>query len=162
MDHLWTPWRFRYVSQAGKPETCVFCEVASRDPSRDREQLILYRGKSNFIILNLFPYTTGHVMVVPYAHLANLPDLDAQTTGEMMALAQRLQKALEEAYHPGGFNLGMNMGRPAGAGIEAHVHLHLLPRWNGDTNFMTVVGETRVLPEDLSTTYDKLAVYFRS
>jgi ATP adenylyltransferase len=160
MDYLWSPWRYRYVSQGGKSDTCIFCEKAKAEPSQDLNNLVLFRGRANFIILNLYPYTTGHVMIAPYAHVGNLRDAEAQTLAEMMALSQRLQNALESTYHPEGYNLGMNLGRCAGAGIEGHIHLHVLPRWNGDANFMTVVGETRVEPEDLHTTYDKLIPFF--
>ncbi len=161
MDYLWTPWRFRYVSDAGKNSECVFCGMVSDGASKDRENLILYRGRFNFVLLNLYPYTTGHVMVAPYAHIADLAELPAETVNEMMALAQRLQRALRDAYHPEGYNVGLNIGRCAGAGVEHHVHLHVLPRWTGDSNFMTVIGETRVEPQELSTTYDKLIGYFR-
>jgi ATP adenylyltransferase len=130
------------------------------DPSYDREQLVLYRGRDNFILLNLYPYTTGHVLVTPYAHVANLDQITPETLVEMMGLAQRLLAALKECYNPEGYNLGMNLGKCAGAGVADHVHLHLLPRWSGDSNFMTVVGETRVQPEDLLATYDKLAAFF--
>jgi len=160
MDYLWSPWRYRYVSQAGNKEGCIFCEKAAQDASRDREHLILHRGRLNFILLNLFPYTTGHAMVAPYAHVANLEDLATETLNEMMELAQKLQRALKSCYRPEGYNLGMNLGKCAGAGVAAHLHLHLLPRWTGDSNFMTPIGETRVQPEDLATTYDKLAPYF--
>ena len=160
MDILWSPWRFHYVSEVVKKGGCVFCEKAAADRSRDRENLILYRGQSNYILLNLYPYTTGHAMVAPYAHVARLADLDAESLKEMMALAQRLEAALAAAYKPEGFNLGMNLGRCAGAGVADHVHLHFLPRWFGDSNFMTVVGETRVQPEALATTYAKLAPFF--
>ena len=160
MDYLWSPWRYRYVSQAGDGDRCVFCEKAAVDPSQDREHLILYRGRLNLVMLNLFPYTTGHAMVAPYAHVASLGDLEAGTLTEIMLLAQKLQKALEDCYRPEGYNLGMNLGKCAGAGVAAHLHLHLLPRWTGDSNFMTVIGETRVEPEDLSNTYDKLVRYF--
>jgi ATP adenylyltransferase len=130
------------------------------DPSHDREHLVLYRGLNNFILLNLYPYTTGHVLVIPYAHAATLDQVPPETLVEMMTLAQRLQSALRECYNPEGYNLGMNLGKCAGAGVADHLHLHLLPRWTGDSNFMTVLGETRVQPEDLLTTYDKLAAYF--
>ena len=161
MDYLWSPWRYRYVSQAGKDNRCLFCAKAAIEPSRDREHLVLYRGRSNFILLNLFPYTTGHVMVAPYAHVADLDEVDPATLVEMMELAQKLQRALKSCYRPEGCNLGMNLGKCAGAGVAEHLHLHLLPRWAGDSNFMTVIGETRVQPEDLLTTYDKLARYFQ-
>jgi ATP adenylyltransferase len=162
MDYLWSPWRFRYVSQANAPRGCVFCEISAAEPSRDRDNLLLYRARSNFILLNVFPYTTGHSMVIPYAHVASLEELEAATLVEMMELARRMQSALRDCYHPEGYNLGINMGKCAGAGVADHLHLHLLPRWTGDSNFMTPIGETRVLPEDLHTTYDKLAPYFRS
>jgi len=160
MDILWSPWRFHYVSEGVKKSGCVFCEKAAAGHSRDRENLVLYRGQSNYILLNLYPYTTGHAMVAPYAHVARLANLDAETLKEMMVLAQRLEAALAAAYSPEGFNLGMNLGRCAGAGVADHVHLHFLPRWFGDSNFMTVVGETRVQPEDLAITFDKLARFF--
>ncbi len=160
MDYLWSPWRYRYVSQAGKGEGCPFCQKLATDPARDREQLVLYRGRYNFVLLNLYPYTTGHLLITPHAHLANLDQVTPDTLTEMMMLAQRLQKALQQTYNPEGYNLGMNLGRCAGAGVADHLHLHLLPRWSGDSNFMTVVAETRVQPEDLLVTYDKLAGFF--
>ena len=162
MDYLWSPWRFRYVSQANSSGSCVFCEISAAEPSRDRENLLLYRARSNFILLNRFPYTTGHSMVIPYAHVASLEEVEPPTLVEMMELARRMQSALRDCYHPEGYNLGINMGKCAGAGVADHLHLHLLPRWTGDSNFMTPVAETRVLPEGLLTTYDKLAPYFRS
>jgi ATP adenylyltransferase len=153
MDYLWTPWRYRYIA-AAKDEGCIFCDaVAAGDDARTH---IVFRGEKCFIILNRFPYTSGHVMVVPYAHVADLAAADAEMLGEMMRLAQRVQTALEQTYHPQGYNLGMNLGRAAGAGIAGHLHLHVLPRWPGDANFMTTVSETRVEPEDLETTYEKL------
>ena len=162
MDYLWSPWRFRYVSEGVKSEGCVFCELHVQDAARDRDHLILHRGRFNFILLNLFPYTTGHVMVAPYAHVANLGDLDAPALSEMVGLAQKLEAALGASHHPEGYNLGMNLGKCAGAGVADHLHLHILPRWTGDSNFMTVTGETRVLPEDLLVTYDKLDAALRS
>jgi ATP adenylyltransferase len=160
MDQLWSPWRYRYVSQVGKGGSCLFCAKAALDPSQDREQLILYRGRDNFILLNLYPYTTGHVLISPYAHVAQLEQLPAEALTEMMQLAQRLESSLKRSYNPEGYNLGMNLGKCAGAGVPDHLHLHVLPRWTGDSNFMTVVGETRVQPEDLLATYDKLAPFF--
>ncbi len=154
MDYLWTPWRFCYIADASKDDRCIFCDaIAAKD---DVKTQIVLRGAKNFIILNRYPYTTGHVMIVPYVHVADLSAAEPETLAEMMRLAQRTQSALEGIYHPQGFNLGMNLGRAAGAGVVGHLHLHVLPRWSGDANFMTVVGETRVEPEELSTTYEKL------
>lgn len=154
MDYLWTPWRYRYVADASKDDRCIFCDaLAANDDART---LIVLRAAKNFIILNRYPYTSGHVMVVPYAHVGDLGAVDTETLTEMMQLAQRVQGALARTYRPEGFNLGMNLGRAAGAGVTGHVHLHVLARWAGDANFMTVTGETRVEPEELSTTYEKL------
>jgi ATP adenylyltransferase len=154
MDYLWTPWRYRYITDATKDDRCIFC--AALELRDDAKSLILLRGKKNFIILNHFPYSTGHSMIVPYAHVPDLTGTDAETLGEMMTLAQRFSAALAAVYKPEGYNLGMNIGRVAGAGVAGHVHLHVLPRWGGDTIFMTTVGETRLEPEDLNRTYDKL------
>ena len=154
MDYLWTPWRYRYIADASKDDRCIFCDALGADD--DRNTLIVLRGAKNFVILNRYPYTSGHVMVVPYEHVADLSAVDPTTLAEMMALTQRLQSALARTYHPEGYNLGMNLGRAAGAGVIGHLHLHVLPRWGGDANFMTVVGETRVEPEDLATTYERL------
>ena len=154
MDYLWTPWRYRYIADASKDEGCVFCAALAAND--DSKTLIVHRASKNFVILNLYPYTTGHVMIVPYVHVADLSGSDPETLAEMMRLAQRVQSALESTYHPQGYNLGMNLGRAAGAGVTGHLHLHVLPRWSGDANFMSVVGETRVEPEELPTTYQKL------
>ncbi len=161
MDYLWSPWRFRYVSEADKSGGCVFCNLAGGNPSRDRENLILHRGRHNFIVLNLYPYATAHSLIMPYAHLAQLPQIETDTLGEMMALVQRLNLAIEATYHPEGYNMGMNLGKAAGAGVADHLHLHFLPRWAGSANFINVIGETNVLPEELLTTYEKLAPFFR-
>ena len=158
MDYLWTPWRYKYFAEAGSISGCVFCDLPAAN--QDEETFIVFRGVKNFIILNRYPYTSGHVMIVPYAHTADFARLDAETTSELMRLAQRVQAALAGIYHPDGFNLGMNLGRAAGAGIAGHLHLHLLPRWLGDTNFMTTVGETRLLPESLEETYGRLKAKF--
>jgi len=153
MDYLWTPWRYAYVSAAAKIEGCVFCELPKRS---DEEVFILHRAQHCFIILNAFPYTSGHVMIVPHAHLDRLQKLPSETAQEMMSLAQKTEGVLRAVYQPQGLNLGMNIGEAAGAGVAGHVHLHMLPRWNADSNFMTVTGETRVLPEDLKTTWTRL------
>jgi ATP adenylyltransferase len=154
MDYLWTPWRYRYIADASKDKGCIFCDAAAAND--DVKTQIVLRASKSFVILNRYPYTTGHVMIVPYAHVADLAAADPEMLAEMMRLAQRVQGALQTTYHPEGFNLGMNLGRAAGAGVTGHLHLHQLPRWPGDSNFMTVVGETRVEPEDLATTYEKL------
>jgi ATP adenylyltransferase len=155
MDYLWTPWRYQYMKEAaGKQTGCIFCEALARN--NDEETRIVLRGGKNFVILNRFPYTSGHVMIVPYAHVAELQNCAADALAEMMQIAQRVAAALSAEYKPDGANLGMNLGRAAGAGVAGHLHLHILPRWFGDSNFMTVTGETRVHPEDLDVTYQRL------
>jgi ATP adenylyltransferase len=156
MDRLWTPWRYRYVS-TGTPEgTCIFCEKAAS--SDDRGNFVVLRAERNFAILNLYPYTSGHLMIVPYEHVQTLEDADPETLAEMMRLTTRAEQALRRLYHPDGLNLGMNIGQAAGAGVAGHIHMHVLPRWSGDVSFMTTVAETRVLPETLETTYERLKV----
>jgi ATP adenylyltransferase len=154
MDYLWTPWRYQYVTRTGEPGECIFCAAARA--SGDKERLVVYRAARNFVILNRFPYTCGHLMVVPYEHVATLEELPDETLVELIRLARESERHLRAIYRPEGLNLGMNIGRSAGAGIANHVHLHVLPRWTGDTNFMTVAGETRVVPEDLEVTWEKL------
>jgi ATP adenylyltransferase len=156
MDYLWTPWRYAYMEQvtSGKQPDCVFCHALAMED--DRAAYIVLRGVRCFLILNRYPYTSGHVMIVPYAHVAELNLCDAETLAEIMRLTQRMETALRVTYKPDGMNLGMNLGRAAGAGVTGHLHLHVLPRWVGDTNFMTVTAETRVHPEELSVTYDRL------
>lgn len=154
MDFLWTPWRYRYLAEPGNEAKCIFCDALALND--DAKSQIVFRGKLSFIILNRFPYTSGHVMIVPYAHVADLPQCDPAALAEIMRLAQKMQTALSEIYHPQGFNLGMNLGRCAGAGVTGHLHMHVLPRWVGDANFMTTVAETRLEPEELSLTYNKL------
>jgi ATP adenylyltransferase len=157
MDYLWTPWRYAYITTAakndGRPEGCVFCELPKL---ADKDALIVHRGQHCFIILNSFPYTSGHVMVVPFAHLDELQKLPQAAAQEMMALCQKAEGVLREVYTPDGINLGMNVGRAAGAGVAGHVHMHVLPRWVGDTNFMTVTAESRVLPEALAETWRRI------
>lgn len=153
MKHLWSPWRLEYL-QASKEGDCVFCHAASAD--NDRENLVLHRGERAFLVLNRYPYNNGHLMVVPYAHVPSLEDLDAPTLTETMLLLNRGLAALRAAMDPGGFNVGVNLGRVAGAGIDDHVHIHVVPRWAGDTNFMPVVGDMRVVPQTWLETYDML------
>lgn len=154
MDYLWSPWRYQYVSKTESSQSCIFCEKSSSGD--DTANLVLFRGNLNFVLLNLFPYTTGHLMVAPYGHVATLEEADSETAAEMMALTRQAQRILREVYRAPGFNLGMNIGSCAGAGVAGHIHMHVLPRWPGDANFMTSVGETRVMPEDIATTYQKL------
>jgi len=159
MDRLWSPWRLEYVTSS-KPDTgCVFCN-APRPPAPD--SLIVYQRDLCYVILNLYPYNNGHLMVVPNRHTPSLGSLTAGELHEMADLMQLSEKALLEAYRPHGINVGVNLGKPAGAGVLEHVHMHVVPRWNGDTNFMTVVGETRVLPEDLAQSAARLTPVFQS
>jgi ATP adenylyltransferase len=160
MDHLWSPWRYKYIASADRQEGCVFCRIEQAD--KDAENYVVHRARLNFIVLNLFPYTSGHLMIVPYQHVASLPSVNEATTTEMIELAKRAQVALEAEYHPDGFNIGMNLGKSAGAGVADHLHLHVVPRWTGDANFVSIVGETRVLPEDLITSYERLRKHFGS
>ena len=154
MDYLWTPWRYAYVTIAEKISGCVFCDLLQAGD--DQKARIVVRGKYNFVILNTFPYTSGHIMVVPYAHLDELRKLPTEAAHEMMDLSQRLESILRQLYSPNGINLGMNIGQAAGAGVAGHIHMHMLPRWIADSNFMTVVGESRILPESLDMTYQRI------
>ncbi len=156
MDHLFTPWRYAYVSTPRPTEGCVLCHLASQEPAEDEESFILQRTPHHFLVLNIYPYNTGHLMIVPYLHVARLSALPAESLKEMFDLAARAEKVLADVYRPEGINLGMNLGKCAGAGIADHLHLHVVPRWSADTNFMTVAGETRVLPEELSETWRRL------
>jgi ATP adenylyltransferase len=154
MDYLWTPWRYAYVSTVDKSDGCIFCDLLALGD--DEKALIVHRAEHNFIVLNAYPYTSGHVMVVPYAHVDRLSALAEPAASEMMALSRRLEDILTGLYQPNGINLGMNIGKAAGAGVAGHIHMHVLPRWVADANFMTVIGETRVLPESLEETYVRL------
>jgi len=181
MDYLFTPWRFAYITSAdssarpGVPSAlsawpgdsgCVFCNLLAsvdhaiehgmgRDEAEGAAGLV-YRGEHCFLMLNAYPYTSGHVMIMPYAHLDRLSALGSEIAHEMMDLAQHTERILDRVYHPQGFNFGLNLGKAAGAGVAGHLHLHAMPRWVGDTNFMTTVAETRVVPEDLPTTWRRL------
>ena len=157
MEHLWSPWRLAYITGAHGGTGCVFCNALT-DP--DADALMVFRGKTCFVILNLFPYNNGHLMVIPNRHIATLGSATPDELCELMALTQAAEIALTEAYAPHGMNMGINLGKPAGAGVLDHVHMHIVPRWNGDTNFMTVVGRTRVLPEELPDTAAKLRPIF--
>lgn len=154
MDYLWTPWRYAYVTNSTKTSGCIFCDLVNLGD--DAKARIVHRGRSCFIILNTFPYTPGHVMIVPYAHLDELRKLPTEAAHEMMELSQRMENVLRELYRPDGVNLGMNIGKAAGAGVAGHIHMHALPRWVADSNFLSVVGETRILPETLDATFEKI------
>lgn len=153
MDYLWTPWRYAYVTGAERERSCVFCDAPGESDEKAR---IVYRGAHCYIILNTYPYTSGHVMIVPYAHLAELQKLPSDAADEMMAFSQRMEGVFRSLYHPDGINLGMNIGKAAGAGIAGHIHMHVLPRWVADANFVSVIGETRVLPEALEVTWQRI------
>ena len=155
-ERIWAPWRLAYVSDASKDaeEECIFCAKPAEDD--DEANLIVHRGQRCFVILNLFPYTNGHLMVAPFEHTAALQDLDPDTVAEMMALAQAAMRRLQEVYAPHGYNVGFNQGRIAGAGFENHIHMHVVPRWGGDTNFMPVLAYTRVMPQTLQQSYEAL------
>ncbi len=156
MKRLWSPWRLRYVAAEHKQAGCIFCEKAAAPAESDRENYVLYRGEKGLIVLNLYPYNNGHFMVAPYAHVPSLEDLDAPALGSLMKLVNRGMASLRETMHPDGFNVGVNLGAAAGAGITDHVHIHVVPRWSGDTNFMPIFSETKVIPELLDATYDRL------
>ena len=154
MKRLFSPWRMKYIKNTEKEYGCVFCNALAREDNA--HNLIVMRGERAFVILNKFPYTSGHVMVAPFDHKDNLDNLDAPTRAEMMELTSACITALKKVYAPQAFNVGMNIGAAAGAGVPGHVHIHIVPRWNGDTNFMSTVGETRVLPEELEVTYMRM------
>jgi ATP adenylyltransferase len=159
VDILWSPWRYDYIKSGSSEEkrrepSCIFCALQAE--TEDESNFILHRGEFNFVVLNIYPYISGHLLIIPYAHLGELDAAPKETTDELMDLTKRSQSLLRETYSPHGFNLGMNLGRAAGAGVAEHIHLHIMPRWMGDSNFMSTIAETRVIPEDLSTTYGKL------
>ncbi|PYY03084.1 MAG: HIT family hydrolase [Acidobacteria bacterium] len=158
MDYLWTPWRYAYITGANEGQGCVFCD--KRHDGDDRKAWIVHRGSHCYICLNAFPYTSGHVMLIPYDHLDELQKLPQGAAQEMMELCQRTEKVLRNLYRPDGINLGMNIGAAAGAGVAGHIHMHVLPRWIADANFMTVVAETRVLPEALDITWERMKKEF--
>ncbi len=150
-----------YIKNVGrKEEGCIFCTKSASN--EDRKNLILYRGENVFVIMNLFPYNNGHLMVVPYKHTSDILNLPSETASELWSKLCLCKKALSAAFHPDAFNIGINIGRTAGAGIDQHIHLHIVPRWNGDTNFMTVVGDTKVISQGIEETYDQLLPYFDS
>ncbi len=151
---LWAPWRFKYIENVSNKNECIFCTKPREEPSKDN--LVLYKSRHSFIILNLFPYNTGHLMIAPYKHTSKILDLNDEEWLDIVNLLNLSIKIIEEVYKPQGFNIGMNIGRISGAGIEEHLHIHIVPRWAGDTNFMPVISNTKVIPESLEDTYNKL------
>lgn len=158
MEQLWSPWRMKYIENHIKEAGCVFCNAQAKTDGM--ENLIAFRGERAYVILNRYPYTSGHLMVIPFEHKPNLEELDPATRAEMMELTSRCTTVLKSIYKPQGFNVGVNIGEAAGAGVAAHVHIHIVPRWHGDTNFMSSVGGTRVLPEALEDTYERVKAAF--
>jgi ATP adenylyltransferase len=152
----------KYITSAKKKsDECVFCEALNSDPAKDRENLVVYRGKTVFVIMNLYPYNTGHMMIIPQPHAATLAQVLPETQFELIRLTSYFTELLTQVMRPDGFNIGLNIGRAAGAGIDDHLHVHVVPRWSGDSNFMTIVGETRVLPEELGDTYDRIVALLK-
>jgi ATP adenylyltransferase len=156
MEHIWAPWRIKYIRMAkeGKEKGCILCEKPKEN--KDAPNYILHRGQKNFVILNSYPYNPGHLMIAPYRHVANLEELSKEELHEHYEMVSRSIEVLKKEFEPAGFNIGMNLGRAAGAGIDAHIHTHVVPRWSGDSNFMPVIADVRVLPEALAETYDRL------
>jgi ATP adenylyltransferase len=159
METLWSPWRMKYITDYENPGKCVFCTAPTLTDGP--ENLIIHRGQRAYVILNRFPYTTGHLMIVPFEHHPSLENFDLAVRAEMMELVNETVKIIRKVYKPQGFNVGINLGTAAGAGIAEHMHIHIVPRWNGDTNFMSTVGETRVLPEELEDTYQRMAAAWK-
>ena len=157
VKQLWAPWRLEYVGRADEQDGCLFCRAAEGD---DEEGLIVHRGREAFVLVNRFPYASGHLMVAPYEHIGRIQELPAETVAEMMGLAQRAMSRLEDVYDPHGYNVGFNQGRVAGAGVEHHIHMHVVPRWGGDTNFMPVLGDTRVMNQTLRDSFETLKEAF--
>lgn len=158
MEHLWAPWRMEYILAGNKPDGCIFC--VQDKLSEDRDRLILHRSIHSFAMLNLYPYTNGHIMAMPYRHTADPAELDEAELLDLMMTVRLCKQVLQEAFSPQGFNIGMNVGRASGAGVDEHIHFHLVPRWNGDTNFMSVLADARVVPESLHATMDRLKPIF--
>jgi ATP adenylyltransferase len=164
VDLLWSPWRYDYVKadESGFRESlsyCIFCSILKNSVS-DEDSFILYRAEFNFVILNIYPYVSGHLMVIPYEHVSNIANCSKESSDEMMDLTKVCQSVLTDIYHPNGLNIGMNLGKAAGAGVAEHIHMHILPRWIGDSNFMSAIGQTRTIPESLESTFRKLKPKF--
>ncbi len=160
-ERLWAPWRYDYItSPESRKEECVFCDIGRSDPSRDKENLVLHRGEHAFVVLNRYPYINGHLMIVPFRHAGDLSSLSKEERSEMMEFIVQAENALKEGMKCQGMNGGWNIGSAGGAGIPGHLHMHLLPRWNGDTNFMTTVGAIRVVSQSLERAHEQLSAYF--
>jgi ATP adenylyltransferase len=159
MDRLWTPWRYEYIRNVSEETLCAFCRILNE--TCDAANLVLYRGIHSYVLLNLYPYTSGHLLIVANRHISFLSDAGAEELNEIIQLSRQCEDALRRTYRPQGYNAGFNLGRAAGAGVDHHLHMHVLPRWTGDSNFVSVIGETRVLPEELKDTYDRLLPYFK-
>ncbi len=159
MDYIWSPWRYSYLTGDQKPKGCIFCAMAA-DRTHDQDWLIVFRGVHNFVVLNRYPYTSGHLMIVPHTHSSELSAITEAAAAELMELTRTAEKKLRALYRPDGLNIGMNLGASAGAGIAGHIHMHVVPRWTGDANFMTITAETRVLPEELGTTWQRVQAAF--
>jgi len=157
VKHVFTPWRQAYVTEGARPASCVLCRAQE---DGEAEKLRVHVGEKNFVVMNLYPYNAGHVMVAPKRHIGSLAEATPEELSEMMALARRLEAILVSVYKPDGMNVGMNLGKAAGAGVADHIHLHVLPRWNGDTSFMTTLGDPRVIPEDPEKACARLRTYF--
>jgi ATP adenylyltransferase len=162
MDRLWAPWRMKYIRETldKHEQGCVFCAKPAQSRDKDRENLILYRGVHAFVMLNAFPYNNGHLMVIPFLHTSSMDDIDTAAAAELWSLLAKSRRALASAFNPDGFNIGINLGRAAGAGIDAHLHVHIVPRWTGDVNYMAVTGETKVISQSLEDAYDALRIFF--
>ncbi len=158
MTHLWTPWRATYMNRKKETGRCIFCDAAAGNA--DEQNLVVYRGQLAFVLLNRYPYTSGHLLIAPYVHVPRLAQLSPAAAEEIMRITRAAEEILERVYQPDGLNLGMNLGKAAGAGVEQHLHMHVLPRWEGDANFMTTVSATRIIPEALPETFGKLQQAF--
>lgn len=156
MKKIWAPWRIEYIKQTLADDECFICEVINDDPINDKKNLILHRGKNAIVLLNLYPYIAGHLMIAPLEHTADLKDLPLETGSEMWELTTKAVELLKAAIRPEGFNIGLNLGKVSGAGLKTHLHIHIVPRWSGDTNFMPILSDTRVISQELSETYSEL------
>ncbi len=161
MKRLWAPWRMEYILDEGKHKTCLFCDISRGKNNRDKKNLILYRGRGCFVVLNRYPYSSGHLMVVPYLHTPTFDGLSDKVLFDLIKTVDKSVGILKKAFMPDGFNIGLNFGKVAGAGLEQHMHVHIVPRWTGDTDSMPIISETRVMPEHLKKTYDRLGKFFK-